>query len=115
MIRRPPRSTRTDTLFPYTTLFRSGHSCDPKAEQPSSQERSMYRYRFPGVLAGLSLAAAAGLAADAAAAQPNLVPVLSNPMSPSVGVQTNGTSAARPSPPPNTCKNSNASDRGTWI
>src|SRR3546814_4553313 len=26
MIRRPPRSTRTDTLFPYTTLFRSGLS-----------------------------------------------------------------------------------------
>src|SRR3546814_14453128 len=25
MIRRPPRSTRTDTLFPYTTLFRSLH------------------------------------------------------------------------------------------
>src|SRR3546814_2892229 len=24
MVRRPPRSTRTDTLFPYTTLFRSG-------------------------------------------------------------------------------------------
>src|SRR3546814_18369363 len=29
MIRRPPRSTRTDTLFPYTTLFRS--SSDEKA------------------------------------------------------------------------------------
>src|SRR3546814_10907035 len=28
MIRRPPRSTRTDTLFPYTTLFRSGFN-DP--------------------------------------------------------------------------------------
>src|SRR3546814_5979086 len=28
MIRRPPRSTRTDTLFPYTTLFRS----DPRAQ-----------------------------------------------------------------------------------
>src|SRR3546814_5191930 len=31
MIRRPPRSTRTDTLFPYTTLFRSlprhAHDC----------------------------------------------------------------------------------------
>src|SRR3546814_1907388 len=27
MIRRPPRSTRTDTLFPYTTLFRSS-SCE---------------------------------------------------------------------------------------
>src|SRR3546814_4513469 len=26
MIRRPPRSTRTDTLFPYTTLFRSAFS-----------------------------------------------------------------------------------------
>src|SRR3546814_4986560 len=29
MIRRPPRSTRTDTLFPYTTLFRSGHAAAP--------------------------------------------------------------------------------------
>src|SRR3546814_7952654 len=28
MIRRPPRSTRTDTLFPYTTLFRSGGGVD---------------------------------------------------------------------------------------
>src|SRR3546814_1332851 len=27
MIRRPPRSTRTDTLFPYTTLFRSTTPC----------------------------------------------------------------------------------------
>src|SRR3546814_6940729 len=26
MLRRPPRSTRTDTLFPYTTLFRSPHA-----------------------------------------------------------------------------------------
>src|SRR3546814_7069254 len=31
MIRRPPRSTRTDTLFPYTTLFRS-----PKCGQSAS-------------------------------------------------------------------------------
>src|SRR3546814_8372077 len=38
MLRRPPRSTRTDTLFPYTTLFRScrptppshGRSCTPR-------------------------------------------------------------------------------------
>src|SRR3546814_13820832 len=28
MIRRPPRSTRTDTLFPYTTLFRSAGQVD---------------------------------------------------------------------------------------
>src|SRR3546814_4612284 len=31
MIRRPPRSTRTDTLFPYTTLFRSGHVVEQRA------------------------------------------------------------------------------------
>src|SRR3546814_3980450 len=31
MIRRPPRSTRTDTLFPYTTLFRS----PPHARRPN--------------------------------------------------------------------------------
>src|SRR3546814_11490329 len=29
MIRRPPRSTRTDTLFPYTTLFRSANGKQP--------------------------------------------------------------------------------------
>src|SRR3546814_3133731 len=32
MIRRPPRSTRTDTLFPYTTLFRSGLGIDFKID-----------------------------------------------------------------------------------
>src|SRR3546814_9113928 len=32
MIRRPPRSTRTDTLFPYTTLFRSVLAVDSPAE-----------------------------------------------------------------------------------
>src|SRR3546814_6647519 len=30
MIRRPPSSTRTDTLFPYTTLFRSGDGGGPR-------------------------------------------------------------------------------------
>src|SRR3546814_20277974 len=33
MIRRPPRSTRTDTLFPYTTLFRSKIPEDDKTFQ----------------------------------------------------------------------------------
>src|SRR3546814_10542155 len=32
MIRRPPRSTRTDTLFPYTTLFRSKHALAVRIE-----------------------------------------------------------------------------------
>src|SRR3546814_5268474 len=33
MIRRPPRSTRTDTLFPYTTLLRSGLAGDAGSGQ----------------------------------------------------------------------------------
>src|SRR3546814_16336004 len=36
MIRRPPRSTRTDTLLPYTTLFRSAL---PRTSAPSSAPR----------------------------------------------------------------------------
>src|SRR3546814_14379746 len=45
MIRRPPRSTRTDTLFPYTTLFRSwGQWCrrnrlDPPSAKPHDVSR----------------------------------------------------------------------------
>src|SRR3546814_1664171 len=34
MIRRPPRSTRTDTLFPYTTLFRSHRRVESIPERP---------------------------------------------------------------------------------
>src|SRR3546814_18586995 len=34
MLRRPPRSTRTDTLFPYTTLFRSNLDSDYKETKP---------------------------------------------------------------------------------
>src|SRR3546814_6066365 len=39
MIRRPPRSTRTDTLFPYTTLFRSNCHWSPKAQSPTQAIR----------------------------------------------------------------------------
>src|SRR3546814_18083387 len=37
MIRRPPRSTRTDTLFPYTTLFRSVERLDALREDVAPQ------------------------------------------------------------------------------
>src|SRR3546814_15365630 len=40
MIRRPPRSTRTDTLFPYTTLFRSNMG----SIIPSKQSRQLTLY-----------------------------------------------------------------------
>src|SRR3546814_2494069 len=39
MIRRPPRSTRTDTLFPYTTLFRSRSCCSLEDPCPCRRSR----------------------------------------------------------------------------
>src|SRR3546814_2796982 len=45
MIRRPPRSTRTDTLFPYTTLFRSSIAADPWSPN-GYQNRGMYLRRL---------------------------------------------------------------------
>src|SRR3546814_7139021 len=39
MIRRPPRSTRTDTLFPYTTLFRSTENLPDLAASHNRQSR----------------------------------------------------------------------------
>src|SRR3546814_20889966 len=39
MIRRPPRSTRTDTLFPYTTLFRSGQYAGPDRKAAVDPDR----------------------------------------------------------------------------
>src|SRR3546814_2596938 len=72
MIRRPPRSTRTDTLFPYTTLFRSpcpasscpatagpgpaaspapalprhGRRCAPRSEEHTSELQSLMRISY---------------------------------------------------------------------
>src|SRR3546814_1661606 len=45
MIRRPPRSTRTDTLFPYTTLFRSRRTVlrRPREAQKESRARGWRR------------------------------------------------------------------------
>src|SRR3546814_19080378 len=66
MIRRPPRSTRTDTLFPYTTLFRSPSSvrrhsilrrssgiavrirmpCSTRSEEHTSELQSLMRISY---------------------------------------------------------------------
>src|SRR3546814_10688774 len=43
MIRRPPRSTRTDTLFPYTTLFRSPSRQSVQEWRPRSQNPLLSR------------------------------------------------------------------------
>src|SRR3546814_19994360 len=44
MIRRPPRSTRTDTLFPYTTLFRSRALAEPGERR---HQQSFLSQRLP--------------------------------------------------------------------
>src|SRR3546814_16782026 len=59
MIRRPPRSTRTDTLFPYTTLFRS-------PTKPATKGRMMRKLLRTAVLAGAAAIATAGTAIAAA-------------------------------------------------
>src|SRR3546814_10637400 len=62
MIRRPPRSTRTDTLFPYTTLFRSSRwppsrPAAPKAPVPVQRTAS-----FPMLLPRLPFSCRPGFA-----------------------------------------------------
>src|SRR3546814_15936567 len=47
MIRRPPRSTRTDTLFPYTTLFRSGADAVDQAVEPQAVDARHRRDGLP--------------------------------------------------------------------
>src|SRR3546814_7291697 len=47
MIRRPPRSTRTDTLFPYTTLFRSSRIAAPTASSAAPKRLIALRSASP--------------------------------------------------------------------
>src|SRR3546814_1294247 len=50
MIRRPPRSTRTDTLFPYTTLFRSRLASDNREQHLAGRVRQREVQRTAGGL-----------------------------------------------------------------
>src|SRR3546814_3880150 len=56
MIRRPPRSTRTDTLFPYTTLFRS---LQKEAKKSPAYRKAMKM--MPWVIAAVCVVAYFGL------------------------------------------------------
>src|SRR3546814_2341896 len=49
MIRRPPRSTRTDTRFPYTTLFRSD---DLRVRLAGTVYRELYGFEVTGLRVG---------------------------------------------------------------
>src|SRR3546814_13340148 len=64
MIRRPPRSTRTDTLFPYTTLFRSPrtgrNSAAFRAEPALHRRLDRQRQFMPAFIRDVSRPRAAG-------------------------------------------------------
>src|SRR3546814_12343812 len=65
MIRRPPRSTRTDTLFPYTTLFRSwdglvlgsldGFTVGITADRRADEQAALFERRGASVVLGRSI------------------------------------------------------------
>src|SRR3546814_17893148 len=95
MIRRPPRSTRTDTLFPYTTLFRSfglevlglqpacllfRHRRDP----PGLHERASVASRHVDAVVDV-LAAPAGLVEAAGRRPLDLAALLTVPCAPALG------------------------------
>src|SRR3546814_7900161 len=58
MIRRPPRSTRTDTLFPYTTLFRSIQALDLLGRKLLMGQGAAFRLLLQRITATISDAAA---------------------------------------------------------
>src|SRR3546814_12857795 len=64
MLRRPPRSTRTDTLFPYTTLFRS-HAAGKQQSQPRIDHLRLCRH--DNIETGQRIMVAAGLEQDGGA------------------------------------------------
>src|SRR3546814_18385911 len=95
MIRRPPRSTRTDTLFPYTTLFRSriaeyftpppfetGLSEDIDRSDPDFAlwvDRQVVEHKAAGyAIANISLKPIGGIPGDISAEQMDLVAALAN-------------------------------------
>src|SRR3546814_2959331 len=62
MIRRPPRSTRTDTLFPYTTLFRSGIGIVGVEDRTSESRSSGVAWKpSPGVWRAIEAAISASI------------------------------------------------------
>src|SRR3546814_2675379 len=65
MIRRPPRTTRTDTLFPYTTLFRSKHGRNwGTGAEPQSRDTGQYAERLSDAVHLVAAPRRGGLGGD---------------------------------------------------
>src|SRR3546814_16011079 len=60
MIRRPPRSTRTDTLFPYTTLFRSAVSSISPTKPGTTETHAFLASFFDSILSPIAAMALGG-------------------------------------------------------
>src|SRR3546814_12856520 len=82
MIRRPPRTNRTDTLFPYTTLFRSIWNGFPPKSRRTPADRNpehvmskSFAPRWPRIAAALALCLACATPALAAIDEDDLLPV----------------------------------------
>src|SRR3546814_4872259 len=73
MIRRPPRSTRTDTLFPYTTLFRSIEESNGEASGVRMADGEILPAQC--VIVGIGIIAAIDVLKDAGAVCSNGVEV----------------------------------------
>src|SRR3546814_10264445 len=69
MIRRPPRSTRTDTLFPYTTLFRRSQDCVHGSARLMSTAYKIIDHVYDAVVVG---AGGSGLRATMGCAEKGL-------------------------------------------
>src|SRR3546814_7749184 len=73
MLRRPPRSTRTDTLFPYTTLFRSRGGADRvpvgKFDLYAAEDQQLWHLLQGAAREHLDGVGSGGRRADAAASQ----------------------------------------------
>src|SRR3546814_12195599 len=68
MIRRPPRSTRTDTLFPYTTLFRAAERTRRRRRRPAPPGRGRALRRGEDLERGCAAGADRSRAGQGAAA-----------------------------------------------
>src|SRR3546814_11876327 len=80
MIRRPPRSTRTDTLFPYTTLFRSDQRYSYESECLAAGKKLDAGERC-NVIVKFNESGAAGSSAAQQTAEPELL-VMGNSKTP---------------------------------
>src|SRR3546814_2397643 len=110
MIRRPPRSTRTDTLFPYTTLVRSAqHEMLAKSHLAASTQSHpmaghidprMSPAQYAQYIAAASAAANARSTAMSHSGHPSMPPGYGYPYHPMMSMQSRAMSATTSTVPP---------------